>query len=219
MGWVVSRKLNFIFIHIPKTAGSSIGDPSYKKFRKGSLIQYLEDGDEAHQGHIKAIDLKKKVKEPWQDFFKFCFVRNPWDRLVSAYSFYKQSVSSVSSLISFTQEYYKRHTVLGQQISKCQDFREFCLNMQNYELDLHFEPQLNFITDTENNVLVDFIGRFENLKGDLEKICDRIKIPQIELPHYRKTKRKDFKIYYDDETKEIVSKKYQNDIEFLNYSF
>ena len=79
MGWIVSRKLNFIFIHIPKTAGSSIGDPSYKKFRKGSLIQYLGDEDEAHQGHIKAIELKEKLKEPWSDFFKFCFVRNPWD--------------------------------------------------------------------------------------------------------------------------------------------
>ena len=144
MGWIVSRKLNFIFIHIPKTAGSSIGDPSYKKFRKGSLIQYLGDEDEAYQGHIKAIELKEKVKEPWRDFFKFCFVRNPWDRLVSAYLFYKQSVSSVSSLISFTQEHYKKHTLLGQQISKCSDFREFCLNMNNFELDIAFRTSVEF---------------------------------------------------------------------------
>jgi len=219
MGWIVSRKLKFIFIHIPKTAGSSIGDPSYKKFRKGSLIQYLGAEDEAHQGHIRARELKEKLGESWDEYFKFCFVRNPWDRLVSAYLFYKQSVSSVSSLISFTQEHYKKHTVLGQQINRCSDFREFCRNLNTFELDLHFEPQINFITDVDSSVIVDYMGRFENLKEDLGIICDTIKIPRIELPHYRKTKRKDFRLYYDDEIKEIVRKNYQNDIDYFNYSF
>ena len=219
MGWIVSREHHFIFVHIPKTAGSSIGDPSYKKVKKGSLIPFLGKEDEAYQGHKKAMEIKEHLKEPWEDFFKFCFVRNPWDRFVSAYTYYTQSISSVYSLFRFTQEHYKKHTTLGQQIAQCKTFREFCLNVDRFDLDLHFEPQADYVTDAEGNLLVDYIGRFENLDSDLNKICNRIGIPEIRLPHYRKTKRKHYKEYFDNETVDVVRRKYMHDIELFNYTF
>jgi hypothetical protein len=219
VGWIVARNLNFIFIHIPKTAGSSIGDPSHKKIYKGALIQYLGEGDEAHQGHIRASELHKQLHESWDDFFKFCFVRNPWDRFVSAYVYYAQASSSFLSRLRFTQEFFRSHSQLGRQIARCQNFKEFCLNLYEFDLDIHFEPQLNYIANNKGELLVDFIGRYETLEQDFSDICERIGLPHCRLPHFRRTKRQSYKYYYDQQTKEIIRNFYKDDIELLKYEF
>jgi len=70
---IVSHADRAIFIHIPKTAGSSI--------KKLGQLDY--------NGHVRAAAIRNRVShEVWSTYFKFAFVRNPWDRFLSLYCYF-----------------------------------------------------------------------------------------------------------------------------------
>ena len=72
---------------------------------------------------------------------------------------------------------------------------------------------------TSDGIELDFIGSFESLQEDFDKVCDKINKPRQRLPHINKSNHTHYSDYYDDETREIVAKRYAKDIEYFNYSF
>ena len=79
-------------------------------------------------------------------------------------------------------------------------------------------PQVAWITDKENSIMVDFIGKIENIKSDSEKIFKIIGIKE-ELPHLNKKNHKRYQEYYSSKTKRIVEKIYKEDIKTFHYDF
>ena len=146
--------------------------------------------------HIHAKTAKKIYKDDWNEYFTFSFVRNPWDIMVS---WYKWRRSHNLSFDKFLTEYKIKH--------KYADWLPETL----YQTD--------FLLDENDNPLVNFIGRFENLQEDFNVVCDKIGIPHQQLPHTNKTKHKHYTEYYDDETKEIVAERCARDIEYFGYEF
>ena len=137
------------------------------------------------------------LKKYWDHYFKFIFVRNPWDRKLSDYFFGKRE-GIVDSNISFTKY----------------------INNNHLNNDLWTSPCLEWIEDENGNIDKNiFIGKFENLKKDFKYICDKINKPNLSLPHINSTTHAPYWEYYNDDTKEMIQTKYKKDIEAFNYEF
>lgn len=142
----------------------------------------------------------------------FSFVRNPYSRLVSA---------------------WKCPWVTGEKIngkwnvpySNFTDFvREFVLKESEWgfwkwsHVMPFTDPRMKLF-NTKGDKLLSFIGKLESYQEDFNKVCDKIGIPQLEVPHKNKTKHKHYTEYYDEKTKQIIAEVYAKDIEYFGYKF
>lgn len=186
-----------IFVHIPKNAGLSV---SYAIFGNTG------------GSHRKIIDYKDLFsKKQFKKYYKFTFVRNPWDRLVSTYFFLKKG-----GLTDKDKVWAEKH--LGQY-DNFKDFVSGWLIEENISNSLHFQHQHVFLENENGKIEVDFIGRFENLESDFKIVTKNIGIDR-ELKKTNVSHRdSDYRKYYDTKTANIVRKVYSKDIELFNYEF
>jgi hypothetical protein len=196
---MINHEYQFIFSHIPKTAGTSL-----------EILNGEHKG--AHRSFIDYIN-----KSPYAiNYFKFSFVRNPWDRFASIYNYYlngsemygRRSETPFVSFVDFTRRFSAGYPMCSASVS------------ENLHVGLtHYYPLLYFLTINNSIDSVDFIGRFENLQEDFNIACDKIGIPQQELPHINRSPHQHYTEYYDDETRNVVAWKYKEDIECFGYKF
>ena len=182
---------SYIFIHITKTAGTSIGRAI------GLPVKH----------HLTAREVIAKIgKQKWNAAYKFTLVRNPWDKVVSLYEYRrkKDKTKIASRGITFTEWVNLTH---GQH----QD--PFYYNNVK-----SFQPQVEWLKDDEGIIAIDFIGKFESIRTDFDQIKYTIGT-NADLPHLNATNRSKFKDYYSDETRELVACWYHEDIEFFGYTF
>ena len=172
--------------------------------------------------HRHIIDDLKPITE---SYFKFCFVRNPWDRCVSQYFFRRQRGYQGANHGNKWKFKAYRGTTFLQFVKNNDDefkvapaFESPTLNKVYISKD-PFVPQVDWISNESGEILVDFVGRFENLQEDFNTVCDRVGIPRQQLPHKRKSGHRHYVEYYDDETIRIVAEKYAKDIEYFGYEF
>jgi hypothetical protein len=188
-----------VFVHIPKCAGTSIC---------GSLFGNIVSN------HLSIAEYGVVFsREEFDSYFKFAFVRNPWDRLVDAYYFLKEGGWNERDK-KWYQENLSAYNNFGS-------FVKMWVNPDNIKKCPHFRPQRDFICiEGDNTPIVDFIGYFENLYQDFTYVSNRIGI-SAELMHLNRTpsREKDYKAYYDNEMIEIVSDAYRDDIRILGYNF
>lgn len=152
--------------------------------------------------HPFAQDIRDQIgHDVWSDYFTFSFVRNPWDRMVSWYSMAMQNVSL--------------HTPSLERIRQAGGFDKF-LKLDG--LAHSSNNQLDYLTDEDGNIIVDFIGRYEQLRMDFNTICERLDMQAI-LRHLNFSRHGDYQDYYNDETRELVAKRFAKDIEVFGYTF
>lgn len=204
---IVSTRRQFVFVHIFKTAGTSIkravrryAMPSWHEsanfiFKRIGVPQY---GPPSRGDHFKASDLIDEIG--WSQFdrmFSFAFVRNPWDWELSHYRYICQNKS------------HSNHN----EVTSLGSFPEYL----RWRCDGRFQTQESFLLHNGTDVL-DFVGRFENLASDFQYACQRIGIP-YRLPKLNVTGREDFRPAYNEHSRQLVAETYRDDIIRFGYSF
>lgn len=187
-----------LFVHIPKTGGLSVNNALFGRNTGGHLTM------DKYQMIFDQFELK--------NLFKFTIVRNPWDRLFSAYSYLKDGG---------TTDHDKVWS--HRNLSKFRDFEEFVLNWVNTKNVIswiHFVPQYRFImTPITHKFQVDFIGKFESLDDDFQTVCKQIGRSEIKLPHLNQSNTNDYRSQYNQKMRDVVAKVYIRDIQFFGYAF
>ena len=187
-----------IFLHVPKNAGQSI---------RSTLFENLLPG------HMKVFTYQLIFpKRLFESYYKFAFVRNPWDRLASAYMFMKGGGA-----------HEKDRLWSEKTLTEYESFESFVKNgLQKDEIQdwPHFRPQVDFLKGQNGKLELDFIGRFENLREDFNHIRDHLGLSgDLLFINKTKTKREPYSTYYSDELREIAARVYKEDIEAFDYKF
>jgi Sulfotransferase family len=207
---------NCVFVHIPKTGGQSISQFFLNlnglewKHRSQFGLKFNKDPSRgprrlAHLTAYEYLTLGYLDRNNSDRMFKFAFVRNPWDRLVSEYEFRMGIRRRMrKETVDFKTFIFKEFPVEGRS-----------------DAYRHALPQCRFVFDSSGRQLVDFIGRFETLQKDFNHVCERLQIGRSELPHKNKSrmKTKFYEEYYDSESIEFVEQYYKDDLFLFKYKF
>jgi hypothetical protein len=212
---MIGHKHKFIFTQIPKTGCTSV-EKSLQKYGE-PVIEGRKLFEDFRYKHASISTIKKHIPvDQFDNYFKFTIVRNPYGWLVSNYFFWCRGIHGCYlKHLPSVQNHPGLRYFLDLYNLMSMDFKTWV----NWYAHNVRGTQLELITDGTGQVIVDYIGRFENLKESHETICNRLNIPTPELPHVNQSKHKHYTEYYDDETRQIVAEKYAKDIEYFGYEF
>lgn len=183
-----------IFIHIPKAAGTSV---ALTLFGQSSR-------------HVPWFEYYQASPAKFESYFKFAFVRNPWDRLVSTYFFLKRGGIDPQDRIW-----------AESNLAAYPTFESFVLGWLSPEAILtwvHFLPQHYFICDDSGKIMMDFVGRVENLEADYAMVAARLGCNR-KLEKVNVGSQQHYSHYYTDASRELVGRVYAKDIALFGYAF
>jgi hypothetical protein len=198
---IVVPELKVCFVPTPKVANRSM------KIAIASHLGLQWQGDIHHA--------------PWQftplslmrdnDYFRFGFVRNPLDRLLSCYAqkivYYQRELGMYPLLWRY-----------GKTFNKDMSFPEFVeavCQIPDRISDIHFRSQHSFFYHRKK-LMVDFVGHFEQIEKDWAFLREKYGLP--ELPHQNRSSHVDYREAYTPELAAIAAKRYAKDIELFGYS-
>jgi hypothetical protein len=225
---IISHTHRYIFIKSEKTAGTSLeaalsahcsendvvtplGDYWFNRGERGEWIHSSMNAEGFFQ-HDPAAEIKRKVPpEVWDGYFKFSIARNPWDRIVSDFSWRARNRPELQP----RRRWYHRLGVPFDEFGATRNlFREFVAGDEWTTNDRFYL--------LDDKLCVDFVIRYERLTEDLTEVCRRVGLPSVELPRLKAGLRKgghSYRDYYDDASKAIVGERHRNDVRLFGYEF
>ena len=229
MKYIVSDKHKFVYFVVQKVACTSIknallplmdddlgknGSASESGSFRSDIHKYF-DGSEYQ---INKRQLVKGLNDRYRDFFKFAFVRNPWDRLVSCYlDKLAKGRPGLHSPPSLAAKVYP-----GMPFA---EFVEIVSQTSDSEANIHFQSQCRVICDSGegSSIMADFVGRFETLASDFDTVMERVGVGRVQrIPHLRKSKAREarpYHVFYDERLRNLVYQRYRDDVDLFGYSF
>jgi hypothetical protein len=230
--YIVSDEYKFVYLVVQKVACSSVKTALVSLFDldTGPYETVRRDGSRGLRVHklfddsgyqISKQQFTRELESKYRDYFKFAFVRNPWDRLVSCYS---QKLLDVRK-DSMGQRSNLSPSMVGIELYNGMPFNEFVQAVHvipDEEANIHFRSQRAAVCDKDGGIMADFVGHFETLGEDFSYVAQRIGVPDLQLPHLLRSKNREGRSYsefYDGRLAELVHDRYAEDVERFGYSF
>ena len=206
---IVSHQHRFIFTAIPKTGTHSVRQALREHLNADDLEQvglfvdkrfpFAELAAIRH-GHISLQQIRPYLgEEAFAGYFKFAFVRNPFDRFVSYCAF----MTRANGAFLANPQAVMRHVL-------------FTARPMQHVL---FQPQHTFLTDADGQLLSDTVGRVEQMQASYDALCERIGIASTSLGQVNSSRRGSYRDYYDQPLIDGVADMYRRDLELFGYEF
>jgi len=196
---VVCHEKKCIFIHIPKTAGTSI--EQFIRDNGNNNLLFIGVRNNRSLQHLTANELKMMIPYIYKQYYKFSIVRNPYDKLLSEY-YWNPSIN-----IGYKNGKSKKD-FLKKVIEIVQNKKYF-----NDIYNDHFIPQYNFLF-FKNKLLVNQLFKYEDLEWVSNFLKKKLKITR-NFPYLNKNDIN--KEGWNDDEKEIIYNLYKNDFLYFGY--
>ena len=206
---IISRLHNFIFVAVPKTGTHSVRQALREQMGEQDLEQAglfvakkfpMPELAQLRHGHITLTQVQPFLEaDEFQSFFKFGFVRNPFDRFVSYCAFMTRD----QDIFEHEPQRVMRHIL--------------------FEAPPHhhilFQPQHQYLAGPDGALMSDYVGRVEQMQQCYDDVCKRIGIPSRLLEKVNGSRRGDYRDYYDQQLIDGVAKLYARDLDLFGYDF
>ena len=206
---IISHQHKFIFFAVPKTATHAIREALRQHVGPDDWEQQVLFGKQAlpipeiakiQHGHISAQQIRPYLEPAaWDEYFKFGFVRNPYDRFVSICFFLNRANPGFART--------------------AESFMKRALSVPRFRQRVLVRPQYRQLTDEHGDLALDYVGRYEDLQSSYDEVCSRIGVPTTELGRKNPSKHRSYTSYYDDELRDIVGEFYADDLRLFGYDF
>ena len=150
-------------------------------------------------------------KESFKHAWKFTFVRNPFDRIVSVYH-YSRDTYGIKTNVVFED--------FIQAVKKTIESKSYYKWVDRIQPN-HISPQYLYAYNKEAELVTDYIGRMENFDVDLQNIFEQLNLSLPSSINKVNTtpKRDKYRKYYTDDARKIVEQLYEKDLNLFNYEF
>ena len=206
---IISALHKYIFVAIHKTGTHSVRQALRNHMRPADIEQVglfvqkkfpIPQLAQLQHGHLSLAQVRPYLRpEECDGFFKFAFVRNPFDRFISYCAFRTRD----QDIFDRDPKKVMRHYL--------------------FEAPPHghllFQPQHSFITGAEGEMLADHVGRVERMQESYDEIAQQLGIPSSRLERVNATKRNSYRDYYDQQLIDGVARLYARDLELFGYQF
>lgn len=206
---IISHQHRFVFAAVPKTGTHSVRQALREHMSEEDIEQVglfvnkrfpYEQLAAIRHGHLSLVQVRPFLgEETFREYFKFAFVRNPYDRFVSYCAF----MSRDTDAFQHSPQAVMRHFLF----------------LQPPEQHILFQPQSTLLVDADGLLLADMVGRVEDMQSSYDQVCERIGIPTRQLDQVNRSKRDDYRQYFDAELKAEVERRYARDFELFDYAF
>ena len=208
---LVNGTHNFIFFHLYKCGGNSIRRELEKDCGKGKELQGVHSLPKELERHFQVHSNQQR----FDTMYKFTFVRNPFAFLQSTFHYANNF-----------KNHYMHNDIQGMTMFQ---FAQYYVKVCEQHKDMKVRPfgsnkvtkLYDYIINDNNKIIVNFVGKLENMQTDMNTVCEHLKIPnrQIMVVNKSSTNKTHYRKSFCEQGRKFVEKHFEKDLNYFNYEF